>query len=43
MTDEFAFWAAVGLVAVAAVAMFKLLAGQFGARFPALADLAAFV
>lgn len=43
MTESVSFWAAVGLVAIAAVAFFKLVAAKFGGRVPALADLAAFV
>ena len=43
MTEELSFWAAVGLVAIVAVAFFKLAAAKFGGRLPALADLASFV
>jgi hypothetical protein len=43
MTDDLSFWAAVGLVAIAAVAFFKLAAAKLGGRIPALADLAAFI
>lgn len=43
MTQELSFWSAVALVAVAAVALFKILAANLGAKVPALADLAAFI
>lgn len=43
MTESLSFWAAVGLVAIAAVAFFKLVAAKLGGRVPALAELAAFV
>jgi hypothetical protein len=43
MTDELSFWAAVGLVAIVALALFKFVAAKLGGRVPALADLAAFV
>lgn len=43
MFAEVQYWLAVGLVAIAAMAFFKLLAAKVGGRVPALADLAAFV
>lgn len=43
MEQELTFWAAVALVAVAAVALFKIAAAKLGAKVPALADLAAFI
>lgn len=43
MPEEIGFWLAVGVVAVVAVALFKLLAGKVGDKVPALADLAAFI
>lgn len=43
MTEELAFWMSVGLVAIVAVAFFKLAAAKFGGSVPALADLAAFI
>ena len=43
MTESLSFWTSVGLVAVVAVALFKLLAVKLGGSVPALADLAAFV
>lgn len=43
MTEDLSFWAAVGLVAIVAVAFFKLAAAKLGGRVPALADLASFV
>ncbi|MGH9042677.1 MAG: hypothetical protein ACRDZ3_20875 [Acidimicrobiia bacterium] len=43
MTQELSFWGAVALVAVAAIALFKILAAKVGDRVPALAELAAFI
>ena len=43
MREELSFWLAVGLVAVASVAIFKVLAAHAGDRFPALRDLGAFI
>lgn len=43
MFSEVQYWLAVGLVAIASLAFFKLLAAKVGGRLPALADLAAFV
>lgn len=43
MPEEIGFWVAVGVVAVVAVALFKLAAGKVGDKFPAMADLAAFI
>lgn len=43
MTESISFWASVGLVAIAAVAFFKLIAAKFGGNVPALAQLATFV
>ncbi len=43
MPEEIGFWLAVGVVAVVAVALFKLVAGKVGGQFPAMADLAAFI
>lgn len=43
MPEELVFWATVGLVAVVALAFFKLAAVHLGRQIPALADLAAFV
>lgn len=43
MFGEVQYWLAVGLVAIAAMAFFKLLAAKVGGKVPALADLAAFV
>jgi hypothetical protein len=43
MDRELSFWAAVALVSVAAVALFKIAAAHLGGKVPALADLAAFI
>lgn len=41
--EDVGFWLAVGLVAIAAVALFKLLGAYAGGAVPALGDLAAFI
>jgi hypothetical protein len=43
MKEELGFWAAVGLVAVVAVVVFKLVAGRLGDKVPALGQLADFI
>lgn len=43
LPEEVTFWIGVGVVAIVAVALFKVLAGKLGDKFPALADLAAFI
>jgi hypothetical protein len=39
--EDIGFWLAVMLVAVAGVALFKILGARVGDQFPALRDLAA--
>ncbi len=43
MREEAGFWVTVGLVAVVAVVLFKIAALRVGDKFPALAELGAFV
>ncbi len=43
MPEEIGFWLAVGVVAIVALALFKLIAGKVGDKFPAMAELAAFL
>lgn len=44
MRGELSFWAAVGLVAIAAVALLKIFAGtSAGSKVPGLRELAAFI
>lgn len=38
---ELSFWVAVGLVAIASVALFKIAGARFGDHYPALGQLAA--
>ena len=43
MHREIGFWVSVGLVAVVAVALFKLLGAKVGEMFPPLSALANFI
>lgn len=44
MREELSFWAAVGLIAIAAVVLFKVAAAsEAGARVPGLRELAEFI
>lgn len=43
MAEEIGFWVAVGVVAIVAVALFKLTAAKVGDKVPGMADLAAFI
>lgn len=43
MREELGFWLTVMLVAVAGVALFKILAAHVGDRVPGLAELGAFI
>ncbi len=43
MREEVSFWVAVGLIAVASVVLFKLMAAKVGDRWPALAEVGAFI
>lgn len=43
MKEELGFWLAVGLVAVASVAIFKLVGTKVGDQVPAVGQLAAFI
>lgn len=43
MKEELGFWLAVALVAVAGVAIFKLVGARVGESVPAIGQLAAFI
>ncbi len=43
MREEAGFWLTVALVAVVGVVLFKIAALRVGDRFPALAELGAFI